>query len=121
MLQESVARQGRRLQRLPVRNRNRILIIGVEQITSLRVDHGLVFVSTAEGEYRTNYTNLGQIADQLDEEVFLRVHRQNIVNLNHIREINAFDNSTARLTLSCGRQVSVSRTQMKRLRQSLGL
>src|SRR6266540_3707480 len=105
--------------RLPVRSQNRILILNVDQITSLRVDRGLVCAATAEGEFWTKYTALTELESQLDPQVWRRVHRQVIVNLNHVREINAFDNSTARLTLTGGQQVNVSRNHLPGLRQLL--
>lgn len=111
----------RHLERLPVRSQRRILIVNCDDITSLKIDHGLVFATTAQGEFRTSYTTFGQIEDRLDPARFLRVHRQTIVNLNHVREVSEMDNSTARLSLSCGRQVSVSRAQMKKLREALNL
>ena len=102
-----------------MRSQNRILILNVDQITSLRVDRGLVCAATAEGEFWTKYTALTELENQLDPQVFYRVHRQVIVNLNHVREINAFDNSTARLTLTGGQQVNVSRNHLPGLRQLL--
>jgi len=107
------------LQRLPVRSQNRILILNVDQIMSLRVDRGLVCATTADGEFRTKYTALTELESLLDPQVFHRVHRQVIVNLNHIREINAFDNNTARLTLTGGQQAPVSRNYLPGLRQAL--
>src|SRR5205085_10768405 len=77
------------LQRLPVRAQQRILILNVEQITSLRVEHGVVCATTSEGEFWTKYTALTELEEVLDPAVFQRVHRQAIVNLNHVREINA--------------------------------
>jgi DNA-binding LytR/AlgR family response regulator len=109
------------LRRLPVRAQGRVLILGIDEITSFRVDRGLVFVTTAEGEFWTKYTTFGQLEDQLDPNMFLRVHRQSIVNLNKVREVKAYDNNTARLALSCGHEVQVSRAQMKQLREALGL
>jgi DNA-binding LytR/AlgR family response regulator len=117
---QSLANQSKSyLQRLPVRSHNRILILPVDQITSLRIDQGLVYVTTSGGEYWTKYTTFTEIENQLDPQAFLRVHRQVIVNLNHVREITAFDNSTARLVLTGGHQVSVSRSHIKLLRQRL--
>jgi len=107
------------LQRLPVRSQHRILILNVDQITSLRVDRGLVCATTADGEFWTKYTALTELEGQLDPQVFHRVHRQVIVNLNHVREINAFDNNTARLTLTGGQQAPVSRNHLPGLRQLL--
>jgi two-component system LytT family response regulator len=107
------------LQRLPVRAQNRILILPIEQITSLRIDRGLVCVTTAEGEFWTKYTTFTELEGLLDPHLFQRIHRQIIVNLNHVREITTFDNNTARLTLTGGEQVSVSRNHLKALRQIL--
>ncbi len=107
------------LQRLPVRAQGRILILNVEQITSLRVEHGVVCAATAEGEFWTKYTALTELEEVLDPAVFQRVHRQAIVNLNHVREINAFDNNTARLSLTGGQQVNVSRNHLPELRKVL--
>lgn len=108
------------LQRLPVRTQKRILILGIDQITSFRIDQGLVFVTSQEGEFWTKYASFGQLEDQLDPRLFLRVHRQHIVNLNHIREVANLDN-TFQLTLTCGTQVLVSRNHIKELRQVLDL
>jgi two-component system, LytTR family, response regulator len=119
---ESISGQSKKyLQRLPARTGKRILILNLDQITSFRIDQGLVFVTAKEGEFWTRYTTFGQLETQLDPNTFLRVHRQAIVNLNHVREVAAFDNNTARLTLSCGHQVDVSRNNIKRLRQALDL
>jgi DNA-binding LytR/AlgR family response regulator len=107
------------LQRLPVRAQQRILILNVEQITALRIEHGVVCAVTAESEFWTKYTALTELEELLDPAVFQRVHRQVIVNLNHVREINAFDNNTARLTLTGGQQVSVSRNHLPELRKVL--
>jgi two-component system LytT family response regulator len=122
LLLEAVAgRQKPYLQRLPVRAQGRILILNIDQITSFKIEQGLVYVTSADGEYWTRYTTFGQLEDQLDPKLFLRVHRQAIVNLNCVQEVAAYDNSTARLILSSGHQVSVSRNHIKRLRQALDL
>jgi two-component system, LytTR family, response regulator len=107
------------LQRLPVRAQQRILILNVEQIIALRVEHGVVCAATAEGEFWTKYTALTELEAMLDPAVFQRVHRQVLVNLNHVREISAFDNNTARLTLTGGQQVNVSRNHLPELRRVL--
>jgi len=109
------------LQRLPVRVKNRVLILPIDQITSLRIDQGLVHVTTAGGEFWTKYTTFTELEGQLDPKAFQRVHRQVVVNLNHVREVAAYDNNTAQITLSSGHQVQVSRSHMKQLRDVLDL
>ena len=119
LLQAVARRSGSYLQRLPVRTQNRILILPVEQIALLRIDHGLVRVTTDEGEFRTRYTSFTEMEGLLDPQVFLRIHRQVIVNLNHVREITNFDKHSARLTLRGGQQAPVSRSHLKELREAI--
>lgn len=118
-LQTLPPRSATYLQRLPVRAQQRILVLRAEQITSLRVDRGLVCATTAEGEFWTKFTTLAELEPQLDPHIFQRVHRQVVVNLNHVREIQPFDNQTAQLTLSSGHQVNVSRNHLPELRKVL--
>ncbi len=107
------------LQRLPVRSQNRILILPIEQIVALKIERGLVFVTTADAEYWTKYTTFTELDDLLDKSIFMRIHRQVIINLNHVREITDFDKHAARLKLTGGHQVTVSRSHIKKLRQTL--
>jgi two-component system, LytTR family, response regulator len=120
VLLQAVARQPESyLQRLPVRAQNRILILPVEQVALLRIDRGVVRVMTDEGEFRTQYSTFTEMEGLLDPQVFLRIHRQIIVNLNHVREITNIDKHSARLTLSGGRQAPVSRGRLKELRKAI--
>ena len=75
---------------------------------------------TVEGEFRTRYTIFTELEGLLDPQIFIRVHRQVIVNLNHVREISAFDKHSARLQLTGGHQTTVSRNHIKTLRRIPG-
>jgi len=116
---QTAPRQSAYLQRLPVRFQNRILILGIDEVTSLKIDRGLVCVATAEGEFWTKYTTFTELEEQLDPRIFLRVHRQVVVNLNHVREVVTLDNNTAILKLTGNQQVSISRGHLKSVRQVL--
>jgi DNA-binding LytR/AlgR family response regulator len=121
-LLRSVARRpGGYLRRLPVRMNRRILILPLDQVAALRIDRGLVCVTTAEGEYWTKYTTFTELESLLDPQMFMRIHRQAMINLNHVREVTAYDKHSARLTLTTGREVTVSRSYLKALRQALSL
>lgn len=119
LLRRSLDRPQEYLQRLPVRSRQSILILPIEDVTGLRLEDGLVYVQSNKGEFWSKYTTLSQVEGLLDPDSFMRIHRQHIVNLNHVHEVKAFDNQTARLTLSCGHQARVSRSHMKRFREVL--
>jgi two-component system LytT family response regulator len=109
------------LARLPVRDRGGVLIVPVSDITSIVVDRGLVFVTTAQGRFSTKYTTLQEIERALPPTAFHRVHRQALVSLDHVCEVYQADNATARLRLSCGAEVPVSRSQLPDIRALLHL
>jgi len=121
LLKNTVYPLTKYLQRLPVRSQNRILILTLEEVTSLRLNDGLVYATTVNGEYWTKYTIFTELEELLDPQIFRRFHRQTIVNLNHVREVSSYDKNSARLTLSCGRQVVVSRSHIKEFRKAFSL
>ena len=62
-----------------------------------------------------------QLEQGLDPERFLRVHRSGIVNIDRIREFQAFPNGTAVVSLEGDLQVEVSRSHVTDVRRVLGL
>jgi len=109
------------LARLAVRDRGRILLIPIPDITSIVVERGLVFVTTVQGRFSTKYTTLQDIERALPPAAFHRIHRQALVRLEHVREVCHADNATARLRLSCGTEVPVSRSHLPQIRALLHL
>ena len=119
LLRLNLNRSQEYLKRIPVRSRQSIRIVPIDQVAGLRLEDGLVYVQSVEGEFWSKYTTLSQVEGLLDPQCFMRVHRQYIVNLNHVREVQAFDNQTARLILSSGHRAQVSRSHMKGFRKVL--
>jgi two-component system LytT family response regulator len=50
------------------------------------------------------------LAESLEPNGFIRVHRSAIVNVSHVRQIEPLSSGDQRLTLSDGTAVKVSRT-----------
>lgn len=106
---------------LPVRDRGGVLLLKVHEITSIQIDRGLVYVTTAAGRFWTKHTTLSELGPLLGAETFLRVHRRSVVNVACVRGVTLRDNHTARLKLSCGSEVDVSRSRMRFVRARLSL
>jgi DNA-binding LytR/AlgR family response regulator len=81
----------------------------------------MVCATTAEGEFWTKYTTFTELENLLDPQVFMRIHRQVMINLDHVREIAAYDKHSARLILTTGQEVTVSRSHLKMRRRALNL
>lgn len=71
----------------------------------------------ADGKKHLVTRQLREIQDVLEEQHFLRIHRQYIINLNLVRSFNRIDNI---ITLTTGDSMPVSRNQKDRLIESYG-
>jgi two-component system LytT family response regulator len=79
-------RAPKALSSISVKAGNKILLIGFEEISHFEAEDKYVFLITLEGQkYLTNYT-ISSLEDRLPDE-FVRVSRANILNVNHIKDI----------------------------------
>ena len=67
------------------------------------------------------YKSLNKIESRLPDNHFFRVNRQQIVNLNHIKNITPWFNGKLKLTLNNEIEVEVSRRQSLKFKQNLEL
>ena len=69
----------------------------------------------------SSYKTIDELQGDLDPELFWRVHRGYLVNLNRIREVNPWFNSSLMLKMddAKGTEVPVSRAHSKKLRAFL--
>ena len=67
------------------------------------------------------YKSLNKIESRLPENHFFRVNRQQIVNLNHIKNITPWFNGKLKLSLNNEIEVEVSRRQSLKFKQNLEL
>lgn len=102
-----------------------------EPVTKIAIpgQHGVSFIDLNEiifGEASNNYSKLvltdgrhflisktlKDVQEVLEEEHFLRVHRQYIINLNHVKQ---FNRNEGVLTMSNGEHIPVARNQKEHL------
>ena len=55
---------------------------------------------------------LKDVQEVLEEETFLRVHRQYIINLNHVKQLNRNEGV---ITMSDGAHIPIARNQKEKL------
>lgn len=106
--------------KLPIRERGKITIISQEDIIFAESQGKKVFIYTDKAEYPTNYT-LSELEDRLNRNTFFRVHQAFIVNLNRVKEIEAFGEGSYLINLDRSKkQIMLSRARAKVLRKKLG-
>ena len=107
--------------KLLVRNNNRNLIVDAQDMIYATIDDGLITVVTAQFEGHSNYRTIEELQSNLDPNLFWRVHRSFLVNINRIKEVIPWFKSSFQLKMDDRKQteIPVSRIQTKRLRALL--
>lgn len=104
------------LERIPIRNRDEIVIVPVGQIASIIADGELLQITTSRNERHTITYRLKEIESRLDPARFVRLGRGTLANIEMITKVNSMPGGTYVVTLSNNQQLSVSRLQSRILR-----
>ena len=109
--------------KIVVRAQNRLLLVDQRDICFASIDEGTIHVMTASVEGQSNCRTLEELMEQLNPEIFWRAHRSFVVNLQHIREVVPWFNSSYQVRMDDRKQteIPVSRSQTKRLRELFNL
>jgi two-component system, LytTR family, response regulator LytT len=109
--------------KLLVRSGNRNLIVDAQDVVYATIDSGVITIVAANVEGQSNYRTIEELCASLDPEVFWRVHRSYVVNINRIKEVIPWFKSSYQLRMDDKKQteIPVSRVQTKRLRALLKL
>ncbi|MBI1788649.1 MAG: response regulator transcription factor [Acidobacteria bacterium] len=109
--------------KLLVRKDSRNVIVDAQELIYATIDNGQITLVTAQVEGISNYKTLEDLQADLDRDLFWRVHRSYLVNINRIREVVPWFKSSFQLRMDDkkGAEIPVSRVQTKRLRELLKL
>jgi two-component system, LytTR family, response regulator LytT len=107
--------------KLLVRANNRNLIVDAQDLIYATIDDGMITVVTSNFEGQSNYRTIEELQSNLDPNLFWRVHRSFLVNINKIREVIPWFKSSFQLKMDDKKQteIPVSRIQTRRLRTLL--
>ena len=107
------------LERIPVRQNNKIILLPVAQIVSIVAEGRMLHLSTGTGEsYEIDY-RLKDLEARLDPAKFVRLSRHALANVEFIRHAEVRSNGTYLVVFKNDRQLLVSRVQSRILRARL--
>jgi len=107
--------------KLPVREKGKVSLLNQEDIIFCESQGKKVYIYTCDGGYPSNYT-LNELENRLRSSNFFRAHQAFIVNINFIKEIINFGEGSYLLHLeNCAKDIILSRSKAKLLRQKLGI
>ena len=107
--------------KLLVRSNNKNLMVDAQDLIYATIDDGMITVVTSQFEGQSNYRTIEELQSNLDPNLFWRVHRSFLVNINKIKEVIPWFKSSFQLKMDDKRQteIPVSRMQTRRLRELL--
>jgi two-component system response regulator LytT len=102
-----------------VRSNNRNFIVDASEVIYATIDNGLITLFTTNIEGQSNYRTIEDLQANLDRDMFWRVHRSYLVNINRIKEVVPWFKSSYQLRMDDRKhtEVPVSRVQTRRLRE----
>jgi DNA-binding LytR/AlgR family response regulator len=100
------------------RSGDEYFLLDFNDILAFLAEGELVWIITAKDRFLATQS-LRKIEPELKDLPFQRVHRNAIVNVNHVRKMTALSSQRWLLTLSNSRQLVVSKRQARILREML--
>jgi two-component system LytT family response regulator len=107
------------LRRIPVRRRDDIVLIPVEQVVSVVADGELLQITTRTGERHTITYRLKDLESRLDAANFVRISRGTLLNVAMIQKITPMPGGTYVAVLQNGIEHQVSRIRGRVIRDQL--
>ena len=107
------------LRRIPVRKRDDIVIVPVEEIVAVVADGELLHLFTPQGERHTITYRLKDLEARLDPARFVRLSRGTLASVDAIHKVSPMPGGTYVVTLRSGQQLPVSRIRGRVLREQL--
>ncbi len=100
------------------RNGEEYIVLDLDDVLAFQAERELVWIVTSKQRLLATQS-LRAIAERLPETQFRRIHRNAIVNANHIRKMAALSSQRWLITLSNAMQLVVSKRQAHHIRQVL--
>lgn len=94
--------------RIAVSGHNGVIFLELPDILYAEAINNYTKIFTVQGKQITTAKTLKDVQETLSDQFFLRIHRQYLINLKHIRQYNRSDNT---ITMGNGETLPVARSQ----------
>jgi two-component system, LytTR family, response regulator len=112
------AHGSRYTSRIVFKSRGRILFLPVTDIRYISAEENYVRISTAAESHLLRET-MTRLEKRLDPQMFLRVHRSSIVNLQFVKEVRSEADGESTVLLVSGEKIAMSRSYRARIQDWL--
>ncbi len=107
------------LQRIPVKKREDIFLVPIEDVASIVADGELLHITTKDNEKYVINFRLKDIEARLAPEKFIRLSRGALANVEMFEKISPMPGGTYQIILKNGQEIASSRSQSRVLRERI--
>jgi two-component system LytT family response regulator len=107
------------IERVPIKERDEIRLLPIENIASVVADGELLQLFTEQGQKHVINFRLKDLEARLDPGKFVRISRGTLINLSYLDSFAPMPGGTFLVRLLNGQELSSSRQQSKLLREKL--
>jgi two-component system, LytTR family, response regulator len=115
---EQLANFSGRGRKIAARNGEEYILLDASEVLAFQAEGELVWIMTAKSRYLATQS-LRAVEARMQDRTFQRVHRNAIVNVDHVRKMSALSSQRWLLTMSNGLELIVSKRQAHRVREIL--
>jgi len=101
-----------------VQKSEKLLNLAVEEIMFLEASGDYTILTTKNDQFVSS-SGIGKLEEILNPEIFIRVHRSTIININYLKEIEKHFNGGMMVKMLTGKTFPVSRTYAKIIRKKV--
>jgi DNA-binding LytR/AlgR family response regulator len=117
-IQEIAESPVSRTRKIVARSGDEYLLLNAGEVLAFEAEGDLVWIITAKKRYSATQS-LKAIQEKLQNTSFRRIHRNALVNIDHIRKMSTLSSQRWLITLSNGKEFIVSKRQARNVRQLL--
>ncbi len=112
------AAPGRRLKKIVGKAGAEYFLLNADEIFAFQAEGDMVWISTARKRYMATQT-LKVLEERLRSANFQRIHRNALVNVDHVRKMSALSSQRWLITLNNDQEFIASKRQARNIRQLL--
>ena len=101
-----------------VQKSEKLVNLAVQNIVHLEASKDYTIISTKSEQFVSS-TGISKLEEKLDPEIFIRIHRSTIINLQKLTEIEKFGSGNLAAHMENGKTFAISRSYAKSIRDRI--
>jgi two-component system LytT family response regulator len=112
--------QASKLERLVIKSAGEVVFVSLSEIDWIEAADYYAAVHAGKKTHLLR-RSMSELEQDLDQDVFCRIHRSAIVNLAHVRALRLGEDGEYRVQMECGTELRLSRRYRRQVQSRLGV